>query len=88
MMDLTIYFEKIVRNFTRYHKYTLGSELREKSREIVGLIIKADPSISRAATPSKSRVGGFTKYRGHCPGLPIDADKKTSPSGRRISLLS
>jgi hypothetical protein len=29
-MDLTIYFEKIVRNFSRYHKYTLGSELRQK----------------------------------------------------------
>ncbi len=41
-MDLTIYFEKVVRNFSRYHKYTLGSELREKSREIVGLIIKAN----------------------------------------------
>ena len=23
-MDLTIYFEKIVRNFARYHKYTLA----------------------------------------------------------------
>lgn len=26
-MDLTVYFEKIVRNFSRYNKYTLGSEL-------------------------------------------------------------
>lgn len=39
---MTIYFEKIVRNFSRYNKYTLGSELREKSREIVELIIKAN----------------------------------------------
>jgi hypothetical protein len=46
-MDLTIYFEKIVRNFSRYHKYTLGSELREKSREIVGLIIKANSTVER-----------------------------------------
>ncbi len=37
-MDLTVYLEKIVRNFGRYHKYTLGSELRAKSREIVGVI--------------------------------------------------
>jgi hypothetical protein len=44
-MDLTIYFEKVVRNFSRYHKYTLGSELREKSREIVGLIIKANSTV-------------------------------------------
>jgi len=46
-MDLTIYLEKIVRNFSRYHKYTLGSELREKSREIVGLIIKANSTAER-----------------------------------------
>ncbi len=46
-MHLTIYFEKIVRNFTRYHKYTLGSELREKSREIVGLIIKANSTVEK-----------------------------------------
>jgi hypothetical protein len=26
-MDLAIYFEQVVRNFSRYHKYTLGSEV-------------------------------------------------------------
>ena len=46
-MDLTIYLEKIVRNFSRYHKYTLGSELREKSREIVGLIIRGNSTVQR-----------------------------------------
>jgi hypothetical protein len=46
-MDLAIYFEKIVRNFSRYHKYTLGSELREKSREIVELIITANSTKDR-----------------------------------------
>ena len=40
-MDVTIYFEKIVKNFSRYHKYTLGSELHQRSREIVEVIIKA-----------------------------------------------
>ena len=46
-MDLTIYFEKIVGNFSRYHKYTLGTELREKSRDIVELIIKANSTVER-----------------------------------------
>lgn len=41
-MDLTVYFEKIVRNFSRYNKYTLGSDLRKTSREVVSLIIKAN----------------------------------------------
>lgn len=48
-MDLAIYFEKIVRYFSRYHKYTLGSELRDKSREVVGLIIKANSTAERLA---------------------------------------
>ena len=47
-MDLAIYMEKIVRNFSRYHKYTLGSELRQKSRQAVGAIIAAR---LRLATP-------------------------------------
>ena len=34
-MDLTIYLEQVVRNFSRYHKYTLGSDLRQQSRELV-----------------------------------------------------
>ena len=27
-MDVAVYFEKTVANFNRYHKYTLGTELR------------------------------------------------------------
>lgn len=46
-MDLTIYFEKIVRGFSLGHNYTLGSELRDKSREIVGLIIKANSTAEK-----------------------------------------
>ncbi len=33
-MDVAVYFEKIVKNFSRYNKYTLGSELRKLSRDI------------------------------------------------------
>ncbi len=40
--DLTVYFEKIVRNFSRYHKYTLGAELRQKIREVLQLIRQAN----------------------------------------------
>jgi hypothetical protein len=41
-MDLAIYLEQIVRGFSRYHKYTLGAELRQMSRDIVGAIISAN----------------------------------------------
>jgi hypothetical protein len=41
-LDVAVHFEKIVTGFSRYHKYTLGSELRTKSREVVALIVKAN----------------------------------------------
>ncbi len=41
-MDLTIYIEQVVRNFSRYYKYTLGSDLRQQSLELVTLIIRAN----------------------------------------------
>lgn len=43
-MDVAIYMEKVVTGFSRYHKYTLGTDLRNKSREIVSLIVKANSS--------------------------------------------
>ena len=43
-MEMAVYFEKIVRNFSRYNKYTLGSDFREMSRDILRLIIKANSS--------------------------------------------
>ena len=46
-MDLAIYFEKVVTNFSRYHKYTLGSELREKSRKVVELIIRTNSNVDK-----------------------------------------
>ena len=42
--DLAVHFEKVVAGFSRYHKYTLGIELRNRSREIVLLIIRANSS--------------------------------------------
>ncbi|MCB0288736.1 MAG: hypothetical protein KDH97_00620 [Calditrichaeota bacterium] len=31
---LALYFEQIVHHFSRYHKYTLGSELRAQTRKM------------------------------------------------------
>jgi len=47
MFDLTVYIEGIVKNFSRYHKYTLGSEMRNLSREILILVIKANSEKGR-----------------------------------------
>ncbi len=55
-MEMAVYFEKIVRNFSRYNKYTLGSELRKKSREIVALIIKANSAREKLPLLHELRV--------------------------------
>jgi hypothetical protein len=41
-LDMAIYFEQIVRNFPRYHKYTLGTDLRVLAKRALVLIWKAN----------------------------------------------
>lgn len=33
-MDVATHFEKVAAGFSRYHKYSLGTELRQASREL------------------------------------------------------
>jgi len=47
MFDIVVYIEKNVKNFSRYYKYTLGTEMRNLSREILVLIIKANSLINK-----------------------------------------
>jgi hypothetical protein len=47
-LDLAIYFEKMVQFFTRYHKYTIGTDLRNASRRILVLVAKANIKQDRA----------------------------------------
>ena len=42
--DLTVHVEKLVRGFSRYHKYTLGTDLRNRTRGILDLIVDANNS--------------------------------------------
>lgn len=37
-----MHFEKVVAGFSRYQKYTLGTELRNQSRAVVSAIVKAN----------------------------------------------
>ncbi len=41
-MNVAVHFEKVVAGFSRYHKYTLGTELRNQSRAVVALIVRAN----------------------------------------------
>ncbi len=55
-LALAVHFEQIVAGFSRYHKYTLGTELRNASRKTVTLIIRAN---NQPAPISDSVIGGI-----------------------------
>jgi len=52
-MDLGIYLEGMVHNFSRYHKYSTGQELRTLAREIIKLIIRANSARDKIDTLSE-----------------------------------
>lgn len=41
-LDFCVYIEQIVKNFEKYHKYTIGEDLRDHSKEILFTIHKAN----------------------------------------------
>jgi hypothetical protein len=48
-LDVAVHFEKMVAGFSRYHKYTLGTELRNQSRRVVALVVKANAACDKRA---------------------------------------
>ena len=39
-LEINAYIDTIVKGFSRYHKYSIGQELREKAREVIYAIYK------------------------------------------------
>jgi hypothetical protein len=46
-LDMTVHFEKLVAGFSRYYKYTLGTELREGSRAVLQQVLRANNAATR-----------------------------------------
>ena len=57
-MELTVLMENTVRGFSRYHKYSIGSDMRQLARFIAALIIKANSE--------KDKVRTLTALRDKC----------------------
>jgi len=53
--DLNLYIENAVRHFSRYHKYTLGTELRDYARNVAKLIVRANNSPDKIEILSELR---------------------------------
>ena len=47
--DLCLYLEEAVHGFSRYHKYTLGSDLRDGARRALKLVVRANARRDRVA---------------------------------------
>ncbi|MEO5346681.1 MAG: four helix bundle protein [Magnetococcus sp. YQC-9] len=45
--DLAVHMEKIVRHFSRYHKFTIGTELRNHSQKVLSQVIVANNTVQR-----------------------------------------
>jgi hypothetical protein len=46
--DLCLYFEQVVRNFSRYHKYSLEADLRDGARRVLKLVVRANARRDKA----------------------------------------
>jgi hypothetical protein len=56
-LDFVVYCETIVKGFDKYHKYTIGEDLRQYSKELLFLINRANISsgVKRAEVLEKLR---------------------------------
>jgi hypothetical protein len=54
--NFLIYCETIVKNFSRYHKYTHGSDLRNAARNVIKLIIRANNSVQKTPVLEELRI--------------------------------
>ena len=46
--DLCLYFEQVVRGFSRYHKYSLSTDLRDAGRRTLKLVVRANARYDKA----------------------------------------
>ncbi|WP_119289586.1 four helix bundle protein [Azohydromonas sediminis] len=47
--DVAVHIERVVAGFPRYHKYTLGTELRQGSRAVLQRVVRANNARTVAA---------------------------------------
>jgi len=53
-LDAAVHFEKVVAGFSRYHKYTLGTEIRNQSRRTRRCSARRPARACRLATSTAS----------------------------------
>ncbi len=75
-LELVIFMENCVKGFQRYHKYALGADLRNCTRELVTLVMRANFRRDKTALLTELRdkskgmklliiLGTLASYLGH-----------------------
>jgi hypothetical protein len=54
--DLCLYLEQVVHHFSRYHKYTLGADLRNGARCVLKLVVRANARRDKVLLPLSVEV--------------------------------
>jgi len=62
-MELAVYMEQIVQRFQKYHKYTMGIELRQQSKVLLFAISRANMA--------KEKVPALIELRNKCEEMKI-----------------
>jgi len=87
MMDLGVFMEQIVQHFSRYHKYTLGSELRTMCHEALALIVEANSTRERQPVLLRLRIL-FERIKIHLMlAREVKAFHNTNSFGQAVELI-
>jgi len=82
----------VVTGFSRYHEYTLGTDLRALSREVVGLIVRVNSRRDKGAgAVAGARAAGVAAaVAAHCAGIEglSQLRELSPPASRRSSACS
>ncbi len=63
--DPCLSLEQVVRSFSRYHKYTLGTDLRDGARRVLKHVVRADTRRDKAPVLLPLREEGEGWFRPH-----------------------
>ena len=66
--DCCLYFEQLVRNFSRYHKYSIGQDLCDGARRVLKLIVRANERFPAKLLPQSRRPQFSCGRRSLTPG--------------------
>jgi hypothetical protein len=83
-MEIAVYVETIVKGFDRYNKYTIGADLREKSKSLLFMIHKINIS--------QDKTEGLIKLRDCCEEfkvlIQLTKELKSFKSYKQFEILS